>query len=60
MDSNSDVLVLSIRFFEILDLSELWVCFGSERYLNIMVHTIYSDIGSSVIGTNNIPQPNAF
>jgi hypothetical protein len=45
---DSDVVVLAIRFFETLGLSELWVGFGTgKKYRDIPVHTIYSDIGPS-------------
>ncbi|KAJ8396483.1 hypothetical protein AAFF_G00017890 [Aldrovandia affinis] len=45
---DSDVVVLSIRFFKMLGLSELWVGFGSgKKYRDIPVHTIYSDLGPS-------------
>ena len=43
---DSDVVVLTIRFFEYLSLSELWVGFGTvKNYRDIPVHTIYTDIG---------------
>ena len=43
---DSDVVVLSVRFFQILGLSELWVGFGTgKNYRDIPVHTIYSDLG---------------
>ncbi|KAL8590645.1 hypothetical protein ACOMHN_011080 [Nucella lapillus] len=45
---DSDVIVLTIRFFESLGLSELWVGFGTgKNYRDIPVHTIYSDLGPS-------------
>ncbi|KAL8561604.1 hypothetical protein ACOMHN_024839 [Nucella lapillus] len=45
---DSDVVVLTIRFFESLGLSELWVGFGTgKNYRDIPVHTIYSDLGPS-------------
>ena len=43
---DSDVVVLAIRFFESLSLSELWVDVGTGRnYRDIRIHTLYSDIG---------------
>ena len=45
---DSDVVILAIRFFETLGLTELWVGFGTGRkYRDIPVHTIYSDLGPS-------------
>ena len=42
---DSDVVVLTIRFFENLSLSELCVGFGNgKNYRDIPVHTIYTDI----------------
>ena len=42
---DSDVVDLTIRFFEYLSLSELWVGFGTgKNYRDIPVHTIYTDI----------------
>ena len=38
---DSDVVVLTIRFFESLSLSELWVGFGTGKiYSDIPIHTI--------------------
>ena len=43
---DSDVVVLTIRFFEYLILSELWMGFGNgKNYRDIPVHTIYTDSG---------------
>ena len=45
---DSDVVILSICFFETLGLTEHWVGFGTGRkYRDIPVHTIYSDLGPS-------------
>ena len=45
---DSDIVVLAVRFFETLGLSELWVGLGSgKKYRDIPIHTIYSDLGSS-------------
>lgn len=45
---DSDVLVLVVRFFENLSLSELWVGIGSGRhYREIPVHAIYTKLGPS-------------
>ena len=43
---DSDVVVLAIRFFSTLGLSELWVCFGSGRKIrDIPIHDICSHLG---------------
>ena len=45
---DSDVVVLAIRFFSTLGLSELWVCFGSGRKIrDIPIHDICSHLGPS-------------
>ncbi len=45
---DSDVVVLAVRCFETLCLSELWVGFGSGRnYRDIPVHFICSNLGPS-------------
>ena len=43
---DSDVVVLSVRFFDTLGLSELWVGFGTgKRYRDIPVHVLNSNLG---------------
>ena len=45
---DSDIVVLTVRFFETLGLSELWVGFGTgKKYRDIPVHTICSKLGPS-------------
>ena len=45
---DSDVVVLAIRFFSTLGLSELWVGFGSGKKLrDIPIHEICSNLGPS-------------
>lgn len=45
---DSDVVVLAVRFFENLGLSELWVGLGSvKHYRDIPVHVIYTKLGPS-------------
>ena len=45
---DSDVVVLAIRFFQKLRLTELWIGVGTgKHYRDIPVHTICSNIGPS-------------
>ena len=45
---NSDIVVLAIRIFETMGLSELWIGYGSgKKYRDIPVHVISSTIGES-------------
>ena len=45
---DSDIVVLATSFFEELDLSELWIGFGSgKNYRDIPVHRIQSQLGPS-------------
>lgn len=45
---DSDVVVLAVRFFSTLGLSELWVGFGSgKKFRDIPIHDICSDLGPS-------------
>ena len=45
---DSDIIILAVRFFETLGLSELRVGFCSrERYRHIPVHSLHSDPGRS-------------
>lgn len=45
---DSDVVILAVRFFETLGLSELWVGFGTgKNYRDIPIHTICSNLGTS-------------
>ena len=46
---DSDVVVLAIRFFSTLGLSELWVCFGTGKTIrDIPIHDICSLLGPSM------------
>lgn len=45
---DSDVVVLAIRFFQMLGLTELWIGFGTgKHYRDIPAHAICSNIGPS-------------
>lgn len=45
---DSDIVVLAIAFFQQLDLTELWIGFGSGKYYrDIPVHSIQSQLGPS-------------
>jgi hypothetical protein len=45
---DSDVVVLTVRFFDTLGLSELWVGFGTgKKYCDIPVHVLHSNLGPS-------------
>ena len=45
---DSDIVVLALRFFDILGLSELWVGFGTgNKYRDIPVHSLHAGLGPS-------------
>jgi hypothetical protein len=45
---DSDVVVLTVRFFYTLGLSQLWVGFGTgKKYRDIPVHVLHSNLGPS-------------
>ena len=45
---DSDIVVLALRFFDTLGLSELWVGFGTgKKYLDIPVHSLHAGLGPS-------------
>jgi hypothetical protein len=55
---DSDVVVLSVRFFDTLGLSELWVGFGTgKRYRDIPVHVLNSNLGPSKLVSRATPLP---
>ena len=45
---DSDIVVLALRFFDTLGLSELWVGFGTgKKYRDIPVHELHAGLGPS-------------
>ena len=45
---DSDIVVLALRFFDTLGLSELWVGFGTgKKYRDIPVHSLHAGLGPS-------------
>ena len=45
---DSDIVVLALRFFETLGISELWVGFGTgKKYRDIPVHSLHAGLGPS-------------
>lgn len=45
---DSDIIVLALRFFGELKMSELWVCFGTGKKIrDIAIHELYSTLGPS-------------
>ena len=45
---DSDVVVLAIAFFDQLNLSQLWIGFGSgKKYRDVPVHDLHSKLGTS-------------
>lgn len=46
--ADSDVVILTIRFFSTVGLSELWVCYGiGEKNCDSPIHDICSQVGPS-------------
>ena len=44
---DSDIVVLAVRLFESIGLTELWIGFGTgKKYCDIPVHSIYESLGS--------------
>ena len=45
---DSDVVILALRWFASLGLSELWVCLGSGKKIrDILIHTLSAQLGPS-------------
>ena len=45
---DSDIVVLALRLFDTLGLSELWVGFGTgKKYRDIPVHSLHAGLGPS-------------
>ena len=45
---DSDIVVLALRFFDTLGLSELWVGFRTrKKYRDVPIHSLHTDLGPS-------------